>query len=208
MPAIHPSTFAVVRTARSVALLGGWRLSMSQLPHLYHSDDPYSVAIPERISKVMVVSVCAMMLGTVGLIMLPFDAIAAWSMYFHYRGGTYGTYSALETWGVLAPTIGTGLALVALVGGAGAMRFNPWARLTLMGYGIGSVLKGLVGIYFHLQIIQLVIGRQSMPYFVYRVTAIVVWIDWVLAALLGAYALYVMTRPEVKAAFVRGRATE
>jgi hypothetical protein len=86
------------------------------------------------------------------------------------------------------------------------MRFHAWARLVLLGFGVLEVLKGLAGIWFHVKIIELATSGHAIPDFGYRVEAIAEWPDWALGTLLGAYIVWVMLQPTVKAAFKRGRA--
>ena len=173
---------------------------------LYDMPDPYSVALPEQITHVMVVSVGTILFGLIGMATLPFLVQPMIADISGIRGGVYGAHDAITLWGIFAPIAGTGLAAAALVAGAAAMRFNSWARIVLLFFAVLEILKGLAGIYFHLEIIRLVTNGYAIPTFGFRLTAMPEWVDWLVGGLLGIYTLYVMMLPEVKIAFARKRA--
>ncbi len=178
---------------------------MSETPTIYEPN-PYSVPLPEQVRHVMAVCVCCILFGLLAAISLPFELQPALTDYLGWRGGTYGDHSALATWGVCATAVGSAMGLVGLAAGAAAMHFTRWARIALIGFGIVEVIKGLVGIYFFVKIMELASSGGEMPPSVYRVTVLPEWLDWFFGALLGVYVLYVMTRPRAKEAFARGRA--
>lgn len=177
---------------------------MSHVPQIFEADDPYSVPMPDRLTHVMAVAVFGIIIGTLGLLTLPFAAEPNWADFSGFRGGVYGTRSPIAVWGVVSTTVYSGLCLMALVGGAGCMRFRPWGRWVMLGYGVLSVLMFLPGVYFHWRIIQLSTSGQAVPNFAFRFTTVAEWGVWIYGSLLGGYALWTMLRRDVRHAFKEG----
>lgn len=164
---------------------------------------PYDVPLPDRIAPVMVVGWFGMMLGTLGILTLPFAATAILSIFLG-RGGEVADRDPLGVFMVISTTLGSGLAVMALVGGAACMRFRWWARPLMIFYGLTSVILGLVGIYAHARIVYLFNMGYSIPTYCYRMETSSEWVGWVAGTLFGAYTLWAMTRPSARRAFEQG----
>jgi hypothetical protein len=141
---------------------------------------------------VAALGVFSIILGTLGLLTLPFAIQPNWADYSGIRGGVVADHSPLATWGVVSTTLYCGLSLMALAGGAGCLRLRWWARPLMIGYGALAVLLGFVGIYFHWRIIQISRAGQPLSTFGFRFTSVAEWGVWGYGTLLGAYALWVM----------------
>lgn len=165
----------------------------------------YSIALPPRLQNVLAVGAIGIFLGMVGLCALPLVAEPVTSEYLG-RGGVIVDRSLINTWGLVSTNLGCALSALAVLAGVGMLRFKSWSRPLMLVQASVSVLLGIVGIYFHILVLSTAQSGEGTPSFCTRVFGLAEWGGWAAGTIFGCFALYVLTRPGVKAAFtIEGR---
>ena len=151
-------------------------------------------------SGVRALGAAGLLLAICGMLALP------WDMLQFYRGAWTRTPEGLggaATWFLIASILGVALSVLLLIGSIGCWSLRPWARGIMILFGILSVVAGAVGsIYF---IRWFLSARQTEQ--IRGVSSCCLVMSWPIGTVFGAYVLFYMTRPAVKAVFKLARTT-
>ncbi|HWE93820.1 MAG TPA: hypothetical protein VG269_07660 [Tepidisphaeraceae bacterium] len=159
--------------------------------------------IPERLDIVPAAGVVAVGLGILGMVLYPFPALSVISEYLG-RGGTIPDRGAINTFGLIACTLGLLISLMALFGGMGCMHLRAWARTVMLAYGAMSVALGIAGVGFFVANVIGMGDPHGVPGFGWRVEAFPVWAGCFVGGVYGAVVLWVMNWRKVREGFEKG----
>jgi hypothetical protein len=172
---------------------------MSEVSTIEEEDVLYD-EVPESLDIVPTAGVIAVGLGILGMVLYPFPALSVISEYLG-RGGTIPDRGAINTFGLIASSLGILLSLMALFGGMGCMHLRAWARPVMLAYGVMSVALGIAGLCFFVVAVFAAGEPRGLPHFTYRVEAFPVWAGCFVGGVYGAGVLWVMNWKKVQEGF-------
>jgi len=110
-------------------------------------------------------------------------------------------------WLCVSSLCGIGLALLLLVGSVGALRLRRWSRPVLLLWAIASLALGAAGCAFNL---RWLLSSQREQFAQVRgvVDSLVSFGGWAIGSALAIAMLVVLSRPSVRAAFLRDGAID
>ncbi len=135
-----------------------------------------------------------------GLLLLPFALLPfSAGRWYGLRSDSLSLSHAGAWWLLAATLIGMALSLLLLVGSIGVVWWRRWARPVMLLYAIMSLTLGLGGAYFFLRWAFGLGGREHLLY--YGVGPLIAACGWFLGLIYAAFALYFMTRRDVRERF-------
>jgi hypothetical protein len=172
------------------------------------SSEPDMVDYDRRLCIIRSVATIGIILGTAGLMLMPFgltvlhEGALPGDPRIHLFDMRIESLSIHAIWLSISSLCGVGLALLLLVGSAGALRLRHWARPILLLWAVCSVILAAGGCAFNL---RWLFSTQRAQFAEVRgvVDALVSFGGWGIGSALAIALLLLLSRPHVRATFAR-----